>query len=223
MKKYIVFFTILLCAMQSISAAAPQPTQWGHITDDDLAALDQDPETLALAIQNSINVQKDELINAFEACNIEKIQMLFFIPLDSEELNATFISVMNNIINKEEEDPRSLYTLLLLIKKGAHLETRVLGDTPLIIAANHNLIGTLILLIIKGANVNAINNKGRTGLMKASKMGHSTITQLLIDNRARLDIQDNKRKTAMMLAIEYNNREIVNQLLPYALVIGQYA
>ena len=70
MKKYIVFFTILLCAMQSISAAAPQRTQWGHITDDDFAALDQDPETLALAIQNSINVQKDELINAFEACNI---------------------------------------------------------------------------------------------------------------------------------------------------------
>src|SRR3989344_6166481 len=66
MKKYIVFFTILLCAMQSISAAAPQSDQWGHITDADFAALDQDPETLALAIQAERDVQREQQA-AYEA------------------------------------------------------------------------------------------------------------------------------------------------------------
>jgi len=45
------------------------------------------------------------------------------------------------------------------------------GNTPLHIAAEHNCVGAVSLLLTKGANCNSTNHMGRTPLHLASASG----------------------------------------------------
>ncbi|KAF5639291.1 ankyrin protein [Fusarium sp. NRRL 52700] len=62
-----------------------------------------------------------------------------------------------------------------------------LGETPLHVAASFftERTGEIDILMRKGADMNALDNKSRTPLKRALERGHNSIAQFLIDNGAK--------------------------------------
>lgn len=63
-----------------------------------------------------------------------------------------------------------------------------------------------------GANVNARDENGKTGLMIACEKGNFEIVNLLINEYAKLDLRDNKGRTALHYACLQSNLRIVTAL-----------
>ena len=53
------------------------------------------------------------------------------------------------------------------------------------------------LLIVEGADINALDNKGRSPLQLASESGDSATVRLLVENGAKLDVRDKDGRTAL--------------------------
>jgi len=64
-----------------------------------------------------------------------------------------------------------------------------------------------------GANVNARDEDGKTGLMIACEKGNFEIVNLLINEYAKLDLRDNKGRTALHYACLQSNLRIVSSIL----------
>ena len=61
----------------------------------------------------------------------------------------------------------------------------------------------------KGADVNAVDEEGKTALMIAAENGHAGAVQTLLEKRAHLHLKDKRGKTALMFAVEKGNTEII--------------
>ena len=83
----------------------------------------------------------------------------------------------------------------------------------LISAAQKGDIDIVRILLDNGANINFINNHGRTVLMLASIEGYLNIVNLLLDMGALINLQNNYGITALMFASIYGNTDIVKLLL----------
>ena len=68
------------------------------------------------------------------------------------------------------------------------------------------------LLSARGADVNAINEHGRTPLLEAARYGHNDIVRVLIASGANVKAKDKDGKTALMLAIQGKHDEVVRVL-----------
>ena len=72
----------------------------------------------------------------------------------------------------------------------------------------------LFNLFIKGEDVDLVDNeKGFTALMLAAQEGHTEIVELLLKNKANVDLANNERSTALMFATQNGHKEIVQLLL----------
>ena len=70
------------------------------------------------------------------------------------------------------------------------------------------------LLLNEGAQVNTRNKQGQTALFYATTRGHLKSAQLLIDNRAEINIQDQDvSRTPLMYASRWGKAEAVQLLL----------
>jgi ankyrin repeat protein len=69
------------------------------------------------------------------------------------------------------------------------------------------------LLIEKGADFNAVNNKGWTALMLALRYEQPENAKLLVEKGADLTAADNKEWTALMLALRYEQPENAKLLI----------
>ena len=77
------------------------------------------------------------------------------------------------------------------------------GLTPLIIGAALGQTEIVKLLLEKGADVNARDNRiGAMAIMVASDKGHVDIIKLLIENGADINAKDNNSSTPLMIAAE---------------------
>ncbi|CAH1798924.1 unnamed protein product [Owenia fusiformis] len=75
------------------------------------------------------------------------------------------------------------------------------GDNALIYTVRDNAINCAKLLLDHGANVNAVNNNGKTALMYAASVNDSVeCVNLLIAHGANIDAKDNDGTTALILA-----------------------
>ncbi|HEY7387463.1 MAG TPA: ankyrin repeat domain-containing protein [Bryobacteraceae bacterium] len=122
-------------------------------------------------------------------------------------------------------------TVRLLLEAGADINTpdTFIGLTPLMNAAGNRNVKAVKLLLAKGANVNAVSKTeglpkiqtgtvefgGWTALLMASAFGPPEAVKLLLDAGARIDAQDYRGFTPLMLAIgtDRYDRRTVNLLL----------
>lgn len=93
----------------------------------------------------------------------------------------------------------------------ARLEER--NETPLIWAISEGYHNIALTLIEAGADLNAQNSDGNTGLLRAACEGRSELASVLIRVGAKLDIQNHDGYSALLLARRRGHREIVDSLL----------
>lgn len=86
------------------------------------------------------------------------------------------------------------------------------GQTPLMLAAWHEAIVAVRLLMGMGANVNAQDHSGVTALMRAAMNGNVSIAEILLKNGADPSLKDNEGKTALEYARELGNTEAARLL-----------
>jgi len=68
-------------------------------------------------------------------------------------------------------------------------------------------------LIEQGANINAPNKHGTTGLIFAADNGHIEVVKLFIVHQANINAEDNDKMTALMAATSDGHTEIVKILM----------
>jgi ankyrin repeat protein len=101
----------------------------------------------------------------------------------------------------------SLKTCQMLIDAGANVNCRDwFGQSPLWIASACENTGILILLLEKGAFVDAINHDATTPLMRASQHGLYENVQILLDYGASPYMVDGSGNTALDYAKVEGNR-----------------
>lgn len=102
----------------------------------------------------------------------------------------------------------------LLVENGADINTAHYksNETPLLIAARSTSQNVLKYLIEKGANINAINSEGFTALMYSATKGYNENAKILLDNKADTKIKNNMGQTALNLADQNGNNDVVDLL-----------
>jgi ankyrin repeat protein len=70
----------------------------------------------------------------------------------------------------------------------------------------HAAESTVDLLLSRGAQVDAIDDRGRTALMMAAELGHAEIVEMLIGRGADQTVRDKSGKTALDLAADESVR-----------------
>ncbi|HEX4133793.1 MAG TPA: ankyrin repeat domain-containing protein [Bryobacteraceae bacterium] len=124
-------------------------------------------------------------------------------------------------------------TVRLLLEAGADISTpdTFIGLTPLMNAAGNRNVDAVKLLLAKGAGVNAVSKTeglpkiqtgtvefgGWTPLLMASAFGPPEAVNLLLNAGARIDAQDYRGFTPLMLAVgtDRYDRRTVNMLLAH--------
>ncbi len=108
--------------------------------------------------------------------------------------------------------------LRVLLDKRANLNLKASdGSTPLLAAVTYGRLGAATLLADRGADVNMADASGNTPLMAAAdNFAHITSTadviSLLLRHGAKLDIKDNRGRTALDRATENKNTAAIELL-----------
>lgn len=121
----------------------------------------------------------------------------------ANESDTLMNALKNDDINKAKE----------LIMSGVNINTRnIIGETPLMEAAEKGYTEIVELLLNKRVNINISNVKNITALSKAAYNGHTDIVKLLVNADATLNIRDRDGKTALTYAFENEYKDIVKIL-----------
>jgi ankyrin repeat protein len=89
-----------------------------------------------------------------------------------------------------------------------------LGQTPLMVAVNHNKPESAELLLANGANVNARDPQMRTPLILAQSVyNHDKMVRLLLAKGADVNLEDKSSMTAVVYAVTKGQLEDVKILL----------
>lgn len=87
------------------------------------------------------------------------------------------------------------------------------GRTPLSVAAEHDSIANILLLRLKGADINATSPHGSTPLMYAAMNGNDSAVQVLIEADAEVNHKNKDGNTALIVAACKGETEICLKLL----------
>ena len=158
---------------------------------------------------NSVDEDGDNLLMiATFYSSVECMQLLI-------EKGATI-----NTKNKIDETPLmwSLHDLekaKLLIQNGADINAKAKsGNTPLLIAAvGASRYDAVKMLLDKGADVSALNNKKENALMRAALFGDTETISLLLSKKIDVNAFAGDSTTALMNAVLNFNKPVIVQLL----------
>ena len=84
------------------------------------------------------------------------------------------------------------------------------------ISIENNFIEMIKSLLKDGFKVNQKDENGDTMLIYAAEYGKNEIARYLLQNSADVNITNNQGKTALGVAVEKNNFELVELLNPYS-------
>ncbi len=107
-------------------------------------------------------------------------------------------------------------TVARLISKGVDVNLKFHLDWTVLMTASsrrNEVVEVVQVLLEHGAEVNAQNHEGASGLWWASFNGHVQVVQLLLDNGAELDTQNQWGETALSCASGRGNAAVVRRLL----------
>lgn len=102
-----------------------------------------------------------------------------------------------------------------LLKRGALLEYRNLGYTPLISAISAGNPGTAQILLVKGANVNAVDEDAHTPLITAVRLNredYMKCVSLLLKHGADTSVRDKTGRDAVAYAKEMHRDDAKEML-----------
>ncbi|CAL4195455.1 unnamed protein product, partial [Meganyctiphanes norvegica] len=84
------------------------------------------------------------------------------------------------------------------------------GATPLIHASSEGRDEIVSLLILNGANIEAVSNNGISSLLFACERGHLSTAKILLHAGANPYISYNEDNTPFQVAIEKEYRELIS-------------
>ena len=104
--------------------------------------------------------------------------------------------------------------LKLLGKRAKVDEPNDSRMTPLFHAAHGGTTAVVAALLERGARPDCVESKyGDSALMRAANNGHLPIVKLLVDRKAKLELENQEGLTAFMMAARNGNRDVVEFLL----------
>jgi ankyrin repeat protein/superfamily I DNA/RNA helicase len=170
-------------------------------------------------IENIQKRQKDRVL--VEAKPKESLEDLKREALNPDRFNKKAKDKLFEIA-KEENDLKTLTELSNLNHPKAKKyfkgidknPTKKISHEQFLTAVGSNKISKVKGYLKKGANVNSIYKEtSATALMYASQKGNTKIVELLIENKANLDLKSIEGATALIFASQKGNTEIVELLL----------
>jgi ankyrin repeat protein len=107
----------------------------------------------------------------------------------------------------------SLVLFLTLVAGTAQADTTDVVKDNILEAIQNIDIVSLNVLLAEGADINAVDEKGNTALMLASKIGNPRMVKIILAHNPNLNQQNNMGYTALMIASEQGQTHIVEELL----------
>ena len=89
------------------------------------------------------------------------------------------------------------------------------------VRSNSNIVGTVLYLLEKGADVNAMNAESQTPLYCASEVGNTAVVELLVKKNADFNIKDEYGWTALHIAASRGRTPVVEILLKSGVDVEQ--
>ena len=137
------------------------------------------------------------------------MKILLLIPFVIICLNQA--NAQTNIYDAARSGVTATLNLLYSINPDTINSIDSQGNTPLILAAYHNKIHVVSLLIMNNVNLNHATTQG-SALHGAVYKGHIEVVKILIAGKAKLNKQDANGTTALMYAVLFNRTEIAQML-----------
>lgn len=97
-----------------------------------------------------------------------------------------------------------------ILKSGYDINSKnEKGHSLLMLAAYNGHYNLVQFLIAQGADVNSVDHSGSSILMGVVFKGHSQIFDLLVKAGADLELQNQKKQTALDYAIMFGKRDLI--------------
>ena len=130
--------------------------------------------------------------------------------VSDEESKKNFLDLFNLVSAQDYHD--NYEKAIKYIYNGADLNILYIDTLPnFCIYFNH--IQTFILLLRAGVDINLVDNKSLTPLMKCAEVGNKEILELLILMGADINIKNEVGNSALSIAIKNNHKECANILI----------
>jgi ankyrin repeat protein len=168
------------------------------------------------------------IVAAFTNPSVEVVRLLLAKGAKVDVMDTRHVTPLNAATFANDT-----FTMRLLLDAGADINTpdTFIGLTPLMNAAGNRNLDAVKLLVAKGAGVNAVSKTeglpriqtgtvefgGWTPLLMASAFGPPEAVKVLLDAGARIDAQDYRGFTPLMLAVgtDRYDRRTINILLDH--------
>ena len=142
--------------------------------------------------------------------------------LDKNGKNALFY-LFSNINNSQKADLETANIIILLINNGININciskvekgNKIYKQSPITMAASHNLFYSFKELLKSGANLNFVTEPEGDTIMHIAvkKINHEMIKLLLNTNQINLEERNREGKTARDLALEIEPDSIIYNLI----------
>lgn len=185
-----------------------------YLSDDNLYR--QNDSVKEIKTKEKMDELKGENMSSIGNTNIKWLlnenEIKKIIHEKKETYMSTTIKISPAIYFSKIGKTKELFNILREDGKKAHEKTCT-GKTALMYASQYNNFNCARLLILVGANVNAIDENGSSALHYACYMNNYDLVKLLVDNGANTSIQDNNGVTALDIAIKHENEKISKLLI----------
>ncbi len=155
----------------------------------------------------------EKLIASCRTLDLKSVNSLLKKNVDINEPDEEGRTLLINASSKGDNDSvgeKNFHLVKLLLDCGAELNLEAKdhwGNTALIMASRNGAARIVKALIDAGAEVNAQNGIGWTGLMRAAKHGYPVTVKVLLNHGSDKYISNEDGKTARDIVIE--NRDAI--------------